>query len=116
MNNKDSKGFGFGINKMKQFAVALQKAQEMQENAKKLQEDLEKMEIEGLSPDELVKVVMSGNQEPRSVEINPIALNKGAEELASLVTAAMKDAYAKSKQNMEERMEELTSSLNIPGM
>lgn len=114
--NKDSKGFGFGINKMKQFAAALQKAQEMQENAKKLQEELEQMEIEGLSEGELVKVVMSGNQEPLRVEIDPTALAKSPQEVAELVTAAMKDAYTKSKANMEQRMEELTSSLNIPGM
>ncbi len=114
--NKDGKGFGFGINKMKQFAAALQKAQQMQEDAKKLQEELEQMEIEGCSEDDLVKVVMSGNQEPLRVVINPLALEKSPEDLASLITAAMKDAYAKSKANMEERMEELTSSLNIPGM
>lgn len=114
--NKDSKGFGFGINKMKQFAAALQKAQQMQEDAKKLQEDLERMEIEGFSEGELVKVVMSGNQEPLRVSIDPTVLEKTAEEVANLVTAAMKDAYAKSKENMERRMEELTSSLNIPGL
>lgn len=114
--NKDSKGFGFGINKMKQFAAALQKAQQMQEDAKKLQEELEQMEIEGYSEAELVKVVMSGNQEPLSVVINPLALEKTPGDLANLVTAAMKDAYAKSKANMEQRMEELTSTLNIPGI
>lgn len=113
---KEGKGFGFGINKMKQFATALQKAQEMQENAKKLQEELENMEIEGASADGLIQVVMSGNQEPLRVVINSEALNQGVEGLAASVTQAMKDAYQKSKQNMEQRMEELTSSLNIPGL
>ena len=115
MNNKEGKGFGFGINKMKQFAVALQKAQQMQEDAKKLQEELEQMEIEGVSEGGLVKVVMSGNQEPLRVEIDPIALERGSTELSTLITAAMKNAYAQSKENMEKRMEELTSSI-MPGM
>ena len=115
MNNKEGKGFGFGINKMKQFAVALQKAQQMQEDAKKLQEELEQMQIEGVSGGGLVKVVMSGNQEPLRVEIDPIALEKGSTELSNLITAAMKNAYAQSKENMEKRMEELTSSI-MPGM
>ncbi|ELR98916.1 YbaB/EbfC family nucleoid-associated protein [Gloeocapsa sp. PCC 73106] len=114
--NKEGKGFGFGINKMKQFAVALQKAQQMQEDAKKIQEELEQMEIQGESEGGLVLVVMSGNQEPLRVEISPEAIEKGPQELSSLVTAAMKDAYSKSKENMELRMEELTSSLNLPGM
>lgn len=114
--NKEGKGFGFGINKMKQVAAALQKAQQMQEDAKKLQEELEQMEIEGQSESGLVKVVMSGNQEPLRVEISPEAIQRDSSELSSLVTAAMKDAYNKSKENMERRMEELTSSLNLPGM
>lgn len=114
--NKEGKGFGFGINKMKQFATALQKAQQMQEDAKKLQEELENMEIEGESPDGLVTVVMSGNQEPLRVKIDPQALEKTPEELSEIVTSALKDGYAKSKANMEERMEELTSSLNLPNM
>jgi DNA-binding YbaB/EbfC family protein len=114
--NNEGKGFGFGINKMKQFAVALQKAQQMQEDAKKLQQELEEMEIQGESAAGLVTVVMSGNQEPKSVQIKPEALEKGSEELSQLVEDAMKDAYMKSKENMETRMEQLTSSLNLPGM
>jgi hypothetical protein len=36
--------------------------------------------------------------------------------LSDLVTAAMKDAYNKSTATMRERMEELTSGLELPGM
>lgn len=40
-------GFGFGLGKMKELAEAFKKAQEVQEGAKKLQEDLDNLEIEG---------------------------------------------------------------------
>jgi DNA-binding protein YbaB len=40
----------------------------------------------------------------------------GPEALSELVTTAMKDAYEKSTATMRERMEELTSGLNLPGM
>ena len=61
-------GFGgFGLGKMKELADAFKKAQQVQEDAKKLQEELEQMEIEGQSGD--VTVVLSGNQEPRRVNI-----------------------------------------------
>lgn len=110
------KGFGFGLGKMKELADAFKKAQQVQEGAKKLQEELEQMEISGESGGGLVKVVLSGNQEPRRVEISPDALGEGAEVLADLVTAAMKDAYNKSTMTMRERMEELTSGLELPGM
>ena len=109
-------GFGFGLGKMKELADAFKKAQEVQQGAKQLQEELERMEIEGQSSDGLVKVVMSGNQEPLRVEISDAALGQGASALSELVTAAMKDAYDKSTATMRERMEELTSGLNLPGM
>lgn len=109
-------GFGFGLGKMKELADAFKKAQQVQENAKKLQEELEMMEIPGESGGGLVKVVLSGNQEPRRVEISPEAVSEGAEVLSDLVTAAMKDAYNKSTATMRERMEELTSGLELPGM
>ena len=40
-------GFGFGLGKMKELSEAFKKAQQVQEGAKKLQEELEQMEIEG---------------------------------------------------------------------
>jgi hypothetical protein len=109
-------GFGFGLGKMKELSEAFKKAQQVQEGARKLQEELEEMEIEGTSGNGLVKVVLSGNQEPRRVEISPQALEEGADLLSDLVAAAMKDAYDKSTATMRERMEELTGGLNLPGM
>lgn len=110
------KGFGLGLGKMKELTEAFKKAQMVQEGAKKLQEELEQTEIEGQSGGGLVKVFMSGNQEPLRVEISPDVLGEGADVVSDLVTAAMKDAYAKSTTMMRERMEELTSGLNIPGI
>lgn len=109
-------GFGFGLGKIKELQEAFQKAQQVQEGAKQLQEELEQMEIEVSSADGSVTVVMSGNQEPRRVTITPAALEKGAEELSSLVTEAMKNAYAQSTETMRQKMEELTSGLNLPGL
>ncbi|GAB4537127.1 MAG: YbaB/EbfC family nucleoid-associated protein [Pleurocapsa sp.] len=110
-------GKGFGpLGKMKELADAFKKAQEVQQGAQALQAELEQLEIEGTSSDGLVKVVMSGNQEPRRVEISPDALNQDAEALSQSVTAAMQSAYQQSTEMMRNRMEELTSGLNLPGM
>jgi DNA-binding YbaB/EbfC family protein len=109
-------GFGFGLGKMKELTEAFKKAQQIQEGAKQLQTELESMEIEGKAGGGLVTVVMSGNQEPRRVEIAPDALNEGADVLSDLVTAAMQDAYQKSTDTMRERMEELTGGLNLPNL
>ncbi|NER22371.1 MAG: YbaB/EbfC family nucleoid-associated protein [Symploca sp. SIO1C2] len=110
------KGFGFGLGKMKELTEAFKKAQQVQQGAKDLQDELEQMEIEGSSNDGSVKVVLSGNQEPRRVEISEDAVSQGAEALSELVTTAMKDAYNKSTATMRERMEKLTEGLNLPGM
>jgi hypothetical protein len=109
-------GFGFGLGKMKELAEAFKKAQEVQAGAKRLQEELEEMEILGESGGGLVKVIVSGNQEPKRVEIAQSALEEGAEVLSDLVAAAMKDAYKKSTETMRERMEDLTSGLELPGL
>ncbi|WP_017652588.1 YbaB/EbfC family nucleoid-associated protein [Fortiea contorta] len=109
-------GFGFpGFGKMKELTEAFKKAQQVQEGAKRLQEELEQMEIQGESGGGLVKVVVSGNQEPKRVEISADALGEGADVLSDLVTVAMKDAYNKSTATMRERMEDLTSGLELPG-
>lgn len=114
--SKQGQGFGFGLGKMKELTEAFKKAQQVQEGAKRLQEELEAMEIEGESGGGLVKVVLSGNQEPRRVEIAEAALTEGVEVLSDLVEAAMKDAYNKSTATMRQRMEELTEGLSLPGL
>lgn len=109
-------GFGFGLGKMKELTEAFKKAQQVQEGAKKLQEELEQMEIQGSAGGGKVTVTMSGNQEPKDVVISAEALEEGAEMLSDLVKAAMVDAYNKSTATMREQMEELTGGLNLPGM
>jgi nucleoid-associated protein EbfC len=108
-------GFGFGLGKMKELTEAIKKAQQVQEGAKQLQEELEQMRISGESGGGKVKVTMSGNQEPIDVSISEDALGEGAEVLSDLVLAAVKDAYGKSTATMKEKMEELTGGLNLPG-
>lgn len=113
---KEQKGFGFGLGKMKELAEAFKKAQQVQEGAKDLQQELETMEITADSDDGLVTVVMSGNQEPKSVQIKEEALSKGAEELSNIVTNAVRNAHQKSTDIMREKMENLTSGLGLPGL
>ncbi len=111
------KGFGLGLGKMKELAEAFKKAQQVQEGAKQLQQELETMEIIGQTEDGSVVVTMSGSQEPKKVEIKDEALaGKTAAELSEMVTIALKDAHQKSTQIMQERMEDLTGSIGLPGM
>ena len=52
----------------------VKKAQQLvQVEAAKVQEELSRAEFDGYSDDETVRVVMSGNQEPKSVDITTAA-------------------------------------------
>lgn len=112
----EKKGFSFGLGKMKELAAAFQKAQQIQEEAKKLQEELETMQLVAQSNDGTVVVTITGNQEPLRVEIKPEAMQYGAEKLSEVVTEAVRNAYQLSTQTMREKMENLTSSINLPGV
>lgn len=113
---EQGRGFGFGLGKMKELREAFAKAQQVQQGAQQLQEELEQMEIQGASSDGYIKVVMTGNQEPLRVEVAPDVIALGAEAIAVSMTEAMKDAYQKSTDVMRQRMEELTSGLQLPGV
>lgn len=110
------KGFSFGLGKIKELQEAFQKAQQVQEQAKVLQENLENMELEGQSADGLVTVKISGNQEPKGIAINPSLLEKDLETICATITEAMQAAYQESTETMRQKMEELTSGLNLPGL
>ena len=101
---------------MKELTEAFKKAQQVQEGAKKLQEELDQLEIEGVGGGGLVKVYLSGNQEPRRVEISPDVMGEGPEVVSTMVLEAMQAAYENSTATMRQRMEELTGGLNLPGM
>lgn len=116
MANQGQQGFGFGLGKMKELAEAFKKAQQVQEGAKKLQEELDQLEVLGEAGGGLVKVYLSGNQEPRRVEVSPDVLGEGADVVSGLVLAAMQEAYNNSTATMRQRMEELTGGLNLPGL
>jgi DNA-binding YbaB/EbfC family protein len=107
-------GFGFGLGKIKELQDAFQKAQQVQQGAKVLQEELETMEIPGQSENGLVTVYLSGNQEPRGIEIDPSL--QDLEIVAGSILEAMKAAYDASTETMRSKMEELTMGLNISSM
>jgi DNA-binding YbaB/EbfC family protein len=106
-------GFGgFGLGKIKE---AFQKANQLKERSQELQQELEEMRLDGEAGGGLVKVTVSGNQEPQGIVISPEAMEQGKEVLEDLVLTAMRNAYQLSAQTMKNRMEELTNELGLPG-
>jgi DNA-binding protein YbaB len=108
-------GGGNPFGDMSKLMENVKKAQVMvQEKTAEVQRELAATDFEGYDEDETVRVVLSGNQEPRSVDITEAAIDAGPEELSARVTAAMKDSHAKSVAGMKLKMTELAKSLGIP--
>jgi nucleoid-associated protein EbfC len=105
MNGEAMKG-GIG-NLMKQ-------AQLVQENMKKLQEQLGTMEVEGQAGSGMVKVVMSGRHEVKRVTLDPRALADDREMLEDLIAAAVNDAVRKIETVTQEKMAAATAGLPLP--
>jgi len=92
----------------------MKQAQLMQENMKKLQEQLAVMEVEGQAGSGLVKVVMTGRHEVKRVTIDPKLLADDREMLEDLVAAAVNDAARKIDATTQEKMAGVTASLPLP--
>jgi DNA-binding YbaB/EbfC family protein len=108
---------GFGLPNFGQLTEAFRKAQQIQQDAQKLQDELDAMELEGSSTDGRASVWLSGNQQPLRVRVAPELLSEPAEKVESAVLEALVNAYQLSTTTMRERMDELTGglNLNLPG-
>jgi hypothetical protein len=92
----------------------MKQAQLMQENMKKLQEELAVMEVEGQASSGLVKVVMTGKYQVKRVTIDPKLLGDDKEMLEDLVTVAFNDAARKVDATTQEKMSGVTAGLPLP--
>ncbi|GMY35608.1 nucleoid-associated protein At4g30620, chloroplastic-like [Fagus crenata] len=86
----------------------------VQVEAVRVQKELAAAEFDGYCEGELIKVTLSGNQQPIRTEITEAAMELGPEKLSLLVTEAYKDAHQKSVLAMKDRMSDLAQSLGMP--
>ncbi|XP_038879413.1 nucleoid-associated protein At4g30620, chloroplastic isoform X2 [Benincasa hispida] len=86
----------------------------VQVEAVRVQKELAAAEFDGYCEGELIKVTLSGNQQPLRTEITEAAMELGPEKLSLLVTEAYQDAHQKSVQAMKQRMSDLAQSLGMP--
>ncbi len=97
-----------------QLAGLMKQAQQMQENMRKLQEQLATVEVEGQSGAGLVKVVMTCKHDVKRVTIDPSLLGDDKDMLEDLVAAAFNDAVRKVETTTQEKMGALTSGMGLP--
>ena len=100
---------------MTNFADMLSKAKAMQDKMKEAQDQIKKIEVEGEAGGNLVKVVLTGEYELKSIIISEEAKKESQEIINDLIKAAYNNAKTKLKTKTNEEISKATGGLGIPG-
>ena len=97
-----------------QLAGLMKQAQQMQDNMRRMQEQLAGIEVEGQAGAGLVKVVMTCKHDVKRVSIDPGLLADDKDMLEDLVAAAVNDAVRRVEPTVQEKMAGVTAGLPLP--
>ena len=92
----------------------MRQAQQMQETMQKAQAELADLEVTGDAGAGMIKIVLNGRHEAKSITIEPKLLGEDAGLLEDLVVAAINDAVRKIAARSQEKYAGLMSGLNLP--
>ena len=99
---------------MTNFSDMLSKAKAVQEKMKEAQDQIKKIEVEGESGGNLVKVILSGDYELKSIIISDDAKKENQEIINDLIIAAYNKAKEDLKKKSAEEISKVTGGLNLP--
>lgn len=100
---------------MADFLGMMKQAAQLQSKMKEMQEQLDHIEVEGISGGGLVSVRMTAKMDVKGIKIDPSLIKpEEAEILEDLLVTAMGDARRKAEQAMQQKMQELTGGLSLP--
>ncbi|MBI3372896.1 MAG: YbaB/EbfC family nucleoid-associated protein [Betaproteobacteria bacterium] len=91
----------------------MKQAQMMQENMRRMQENLGTIEIEGQSGAGMVKVTMTCKYDVKRVIIDP-SVADDREMLEDLISAAFNDAARRVEATIAEKMGSMTAGMGLP--
>ena len=92
----------------------MKQAQQMQENMKRLQDELASVEVEGQSGAGMVKVTMTCRYDVKRIKIDDSLLKDDKDMLEDLVAAAVNDAVRRVETTTQEKMSGMTAGLGLP--
>ena len=99
---------------MTNFSEMLSKAKAMQEKMKEAQDQIKKIEVEGKAGGDLVKIILSGDYEIKSINISEAAKKENQEIINDLIIAAYNNAKDNLKKKSAEELSKVTGGLNLP--
>jgi len=99
---------------MTNFSDVLLQAKKMQEKMKETQENLKKIEVEGVSGGNAVKIIMNGEGELKKILFDDLILKESKDILEDLIVAAHNDAKNKLKKKTSEEIAKATGGITLP--
>ena len=97
-----------------QLAGLMKQAQQMQDNMRKMQEQLASVEVEGQAGAGMVKVVMTCKHDVKRISIDASLVGDDKEMLEDLVAAAVNDAVRRVEATVQEKMGGLAAGMGLP--
>ena len=95
----------------------MKQVQQMQAKMEEMQAALDELEIEASSGGGMVRAIVTGKGNLKSITIDPEVVDKDdVEMLQDLIVAAINQAKDKATEAQQEQMSGLTGGLNIPGL
>ena len=99
---------------MPNFTDMLSKAKEMQEKMKEAQDQIKKIEVEGEAGGNLVKVILTGDYELKSIVLSDEAKKEDQEIINDLIKAAYNNAKENLKKKSNEELSKISGGINMP--
>ena len=99
---------------MTDFTDLITQAKKMQEKMKETQEALKKIEVEGISGGNAIRVIMNGDGELKKVSLDGNLLKESKEIVEDLIVAAHNDAKSKLKKKTSEEISKVTGGVSLP--
>ena len=99
---------------MNDFTDLITQAKKMQEKMKETQEALKKIEVEGISGGNAVKVIMNGDGELKKISIDNSLFKEPKEIIEDLIVAAHNDAKLKLKKETSKEISKVTGGVDLP--
>jgi len=99
---------------MTDFSNLISQAKKMQEKMKETQDLLKKIEVEGISGGNVVKVIMNGEGDLKKIFLDDSLIKEPKEMIEDLIVAAHNDAKSKLKKKTSEEISKVTGGIDIP--
>ncbi len=99
------------------FQHVLRQAQKMQQQIASLQEEHADRQFEGAAGGGMVKATVNGNSEVLRIDVGWDEIDGDDKDLLlDLVAAAVNDGIRRAREDLEERTNEITGGMKIPGL